>query len=298
MEGSQPDLVFQVKQPFQRDVYEAPAAAGGIQHPYAAQVLLKLVQDAYGLLTGLGAGALSHAGIAFADFSQRFNLSLLDNGLTSPAWRCRSSITAGSTMRSIAHAASVLAARFASQMKCPGWNTSALLFRVMQEEKSAAVTHRPHPPHYTRQMKRFALSAPGLLCLLATVSLGTGQAAVPIPDAAQMSIVGARAKAYPGSPLRVEQTLTAGSNYRRWVVSYQSDGLKIYALLTVPNGPPPKGGWPAVVFNHGYIPPSVYRTKERYVAYQAAFARAGFATLKSDYRGHGRSQGEALLITV
>ena len=29
----------------------------------------------------------------------------------------------------------------------------------------------------------------------------------------------------------------------------------------------PEGGFPAIVFIHGYIPPSVYRTTERYVAY-------------------------------
>ena len=113
-------------------------------------------------------------------------------------------------------------------------------------------------------------------------------------DAAQMSIAAARQKTYPGSALSVQQTLRAGSTYSRQVVSYQSDGLKINALLTVPVGKVPRGGWPAIVFNHGYVPPNVYRTTERYVAYQDAFARAGFVTLKSDYRGHGSSQGEAL----
>ncbi|QLG09775.1 alpha/beta fold hydrolase [Deinococcus sp. D7000] len=108
-----------------------------------------------------------------------------------------------------------------------------------------------------------------------------------------ISIPALRAREYPGSRLTVVRTLNAGSNYSRQVVSYQSDGLKIFALLTVPNGTPPKGGWPAIVFNHGYIPPQQYRTTERYVAYQDAFARAGYVTLKSDYRGHGDSEGEA-----
>ncbi len=103
-----------------------------------------------------------------------------------------------------------------------------------------------------------------------------------------------RKRSYPGSAFTVRQTLRAGGNYSRQVVSYQSDGLRINALLTVPIGMPPKGGWPAIVFNHGYIPPNVYRTTERYAAYQDAFARAGFVTLKSDYRGHGSSQGEAV----
>nr|WP_084474523.1 alpha/beta fold hydrolase [Deinococcus pimensis] len=102
-----------------------------------------------------------------------------------------------------------------------------------------------------------------------------------------------RARTYPGSALTTVRVLPAGSGYRRSVVSYRSDGLRIDALLTVPNGTPPKGGWPAIVFNHGYIPPNVYRTTERYVAYQDAFARAGYVTLKPDYRGHGSSEGEA-----
>ncbi|WP_295814952.1 prolyl oligopeptidase family serine peptidase [uncultured Deinococcus sp.] len=108
-----------------------------------------------------------------------------------------------------------------------------------------------------------------------------------------ISLAALRARTYPGSALTVVRTLAAGSNYTRQVVSYQSDGLTIYALLTVPRGTPPAGGWPAIVFNHGYIPPAEYRTTERYVAYQDAFARAGYVTLKSDYRGHGSSQGTA-----
>lgn len=112
-------------------------------------------------------------------------------------------------------------------------------------------------------------------------------------DAQPISLASLRARTYPGSALNVERTLAPGAGYTRQVVSYRSDGLKIYGLLTVPSGTPPPGGWPGIVFNHGYIPPAEYRTTERYVAYQDAFARAGFVTLKSDYRGHGDSEGEA-----
>jgi len=87
--------------------------------------------------------------------------------------------------------------------------------------------------------------------------------------------------------------LPAGSNYQRYYVSYQSEGLKIYALLTVPNGEKPESGWPVIVFNHGYIPPEQYRTTERYVAYVDGFARNGYIVLRPDYRGHDRSEGEA-----
>lgn len=102
-----------------------------------------------------------------------------------------------------------------------------------------------------------------------------------------------KAQSTPGSEITVETKLPNGSNYTRQVVSYQSQGLTIYGLMTIPNGTKPVAGWPVIVFNHGYIAPSAYRTTEKYVAYQDAFARAGYITLKSDYRGHGSSQGHA-----
>lgn len=101
------------------------------------------------------------------------------------------------------------------------------------------------------------------------------------------------AKEFAGSDLVIEQTLPAGANYSRAVASYKSEGNKIYGLLTIPNGEKPATGWPIVIFNHGFIPPTVYRTTERYVGYQDAFARAGYITFKSDYRGHGSSEGAA-----
>src|SRR6476659_119792 len=76
-----------------------------------------------------------------------------------------------------------------------------------------------------------------------------------------------RARQYPGSDIVIEQVLDPGVNYNRYYVSYLSDGLKIYALMTVPNGQKPPTGWPVIIFNHGYIPPEIYRTTERYVAY-------------------------------
>ena len=108
-----------------------------------------------------------------------------------------------------------------------------------------------------------------------------------------LSIEFMRKQPYPGSDIVIEQTLAPGANYSRYIASYKSDGLKIYALLTVPMGPKPKTGWPAVIFNHGYIPPAQYRTTERYVAYVDAFARNGYIVFKSDYRGHGSSEGRA-----
>jgi dipeptidyl aminopeptidase/acylaminoacyl peptidase len=100
-----------------------------------------------------------------------------------------------------------------------------------------------------------------------------------------------RAREYPGSDIVIEAVLDPGENYSRYYVSYLSEGLKIYALMTVPTGEKPATGWPVVIFNHGYIPPDVYRTTERYVAYMDEIARDGYIVFKSDYRGHDRSEG-------
>ena len=48
-----------------------------------------------------------------------------------------------------------------------------------------------------------------------------------------------------------------------------------------------------ILFNHGWIEPSDYRTTERYVEYVNYIARSGYILFRSDYRGHGSSEGEA-----
>jgi uncharacterized protein len=98
---------------------------------------------------------------------------------------------------------------------------------------------------------------------------------------------------FEGSELKTEEILNPGANYDRILSSYISEGNKIFALLTIPRGDKPESGWPVVIFNHGYIRPSEYRTIERYIAYTDAFSRNGYIVLKSDYRGHGNSEGEA-----
>ncbi|MDO8486978.1 MAG: prolyl oligopeptidase family serine peptidase [Candidatus Curtissbacteria bacterium] len=101
-----------------------------------------------------------------------------------------------------------------------------------------------------------------------------------------------RSQTYPGSNITIEQSLPDGVNYKQYIVSYKSQDLKIYALLTVPMGDKPKDGWPVIIFNHGYIPPEQYVTTERYIAYVETFATSGYIVFKSDYRGNDKSEGE------
>ena len=142
-------------------------------------------------------------------------------------------------------------------------------------------------------------AAPGIETSTITVIPSTSptQTLTPIPTATliphPMSIPVMRAGNYPGSEITIVKELTRGSNYRRYYAYYLSEGYKIYALLTIPEGEMPEGGFPAIVFNHGYIPPDVYRTTERYIAYVDEIAKAGYVVFRIDYRGHDASEGDA-----
>ena len=138
-----------------------------------------------------------------------------------------------------------------------------------------------------------------VLTFVAALTLGIASSQSNQPNAnlelgpGPLTIPELRSRVYSGSAIRIASTLRAGSNYKRYIASYQSEGLKINGLLTVPNGTKPKNGWPAIVFVHGYIPPAQYRTTEKYVAYVDGFARAGYVVFKIDLRGHGSSEGVA-----
>lgn len=127
----------------------------------------------------------------------------------------------------------------------------------------------------------------------ATQTLTPFPTAISTPTPHFMSIESLRTGDYPGSEITIVRELDKGSNYRRYYAYYLSEGLKIYALLTIPSGDPPERGWPAIVFNHGYIPPNVYKTTERYIAYVDEIAKAGYVVFRIDYRGHDASEGEA-----
>lgn len=89
-------------------------------------------------------------------------------------------------------------------------------------------------------------------------------------------------------------------SFTSYLTNYDSDGLKINGLLTIPKSPPSltasegqdTGRYPAIVFVHGYIAPTIYKTTERYNDYVNYLAAQGFVVFKIDLRGHGDSEGE------
>ncbi len=118
-----------------------------------------------------------------------------------------------------------------------------------------------------------------------------GAGGEPLPALAIKSL---RNRTYEADVLTIEEELKAGTNYNRYIASYQSEGLRINGLLTVPTGEAPPGGYPAVVFVHGFIEPGEYSTINSYPTYQTYPARAGYVTFKPDLRGHADSEGERI----
>lgn len=123
------------------------------------------------------------------------------------------------------------------------------------------------------------------------------ESSLPIPSSTpfpfeELTVPYLRNKEYKSS-LATMQRVSDNGSYSSYLTSYTSEGLKINGLLTKPSGEMPHGGWPAIVFMHGYIPPNQYRTLERYIDHVATLARNGFVVFKIDLRGHGDSEGEA-----
>lgn len=81
-------------------------------------------------------------------------------------------------------------------------------------------------------------------------------------------------------------------SYTSYKTSYTSEGLRINGLLTIPKGQKPQNGWPAIVFVHGYIAPSLYKTERNYLSYVDYLGKNGFVVFKIDLRGHDESEGE------
>lgn len=108
----------------------------------------------------------------------------------------------------------------------------------------------------------------------------------------ELTIPYLRQRSYESKLLEMRE-VGRNASYTSYLTSYTSDGLKINGLLTVPIGNKAVGGWPAIIFVHGYIPPASYQTLVNYSAYVDYLAKNGFVVFKIDLRGHADSQGES-----
>ena len=129
---------------------------------------------------------------------------------------------------------------------------------------------------------------------------------------ADLSVQALRARDY-RSTLHPELNLgksEAGSAYREffssdgtvpydsYVVSYDSDGKRVYARVDLPARAPPPEGYPVLIFVHGWYGRQaapgfdfMYQPDSLYSRYIDAFVDAGFLVLSPALRGHGTVNG-------
>ncbi len=89
-----------------------------------------------------------------------------------------------------------------------------------------------------------------------------------------------------GTDLVIGRILEQNSAYVKHYVTYKSNGLIISGTFSIPRG---DGPFPLIIQNHGYIDPDIYTNGRGLRREQDAMARAGFAVLHTDYRGHAES---------
>jgi dienelactone hydrolase len=100
-----------------------------------------------------------------------------------------------------------------------------------------------------------------------------------------------------------EKALDDGQSFTAYLVSYQSSGLKVYAMVAVPKAAMPAGSYPVIIANHGHVPdPTKYgitadgvdsRPGDYYRSVPELYTSRGFLVVLADYRGHNNSEGLA-----
>lgn len=104
------------------------------------------------------------------------------------------------------------------------------------------------------------------------------------------------ARSYGGGELVVEGVIAENSYFTRLLVSYPSDGLKIFGFMNVPKKG--RSPYPVVIALHGYIDPQVYNTLDYTTRYADTLARSGYLVIHPNLRGYPPSESGDNLFRV
>lgn len=95
--------------------------------------------------------------------------------------------------------------------------------------------------------------------------------------------------------------IKGGPGFSSYLYSYKSSGLKVHAMVAVPETPKPENGYPVLIANHGHHPePPKYgiteegkdwRPGDYYRRIPELFTARGFMVVMPDFRGHNNSEG-------
>lgn len=110
----------------------------------------------------------------------------------------------------------------------------------------------------------------------------------PTPDPyAGMTIADLQARTYGEGKIEIEGMLGVFEDFVRFLISYDSDGVKVYGFINLPNG---DGPFPVVLVLHGFVTPENYQTLAYTTPYADALARAGYFVIHPNYRNHPPSE--------
>jgi uncharacterized protein len=97
-------------------------------------------------------------------------------------------------------------------------------------------------------------------------------------------------RTFDGGTIKAERIMAKTASFTRYLISWDSDGLKQYGFANIPTGKQKRA---VVMVLHGYVNPANYNVTTYTTRYADALARAGFVVLHPNYRGHAPSQGSA-----
>lgn len=98
-----------------------------------------------------------------------------------------------------------------------------------------------------------------------------------------------RKKVFKGGDIEIEETLTSGTTFTSYFISYPSDNLTIYGVMNIPKG---NGPFPVIILNHGYFNTVSFTSGDGTQTMADILARNGYLTIASDYRGFGKSEND------
>ena len=116
----------------------------------------------------------------------------------------------------------------------------------------------------------------------------------------QLSIESLRQRRYGTTiePIKLLSHANSASGVITLIASYTSDDNRVYTRMDLPTAPPPRGGYPVLIFVHGWYgrdaaPGFDFMTGEEssYNNYISHFAQNGFIVFSPALRGHGTVDG-------
>ena len=108
----------------------------------------------------------------------------------------------------------------------------------------------------------------------------------PTPPLPPYFIESLRARAYPGGSLQIGQPMFRGAGFSKYHMSWPSGGQTMTGTISLPDG---AGPFPAVVVNHGFIPPERYWIGQDSGIFGDPMASHGFIAVAPNWPGYSGS---------